>query len=90
MENSNKYVFFMQGFGKLKYGITTNLPLERACHFKSGMQAFSPTLSYHLSFHRGDVDKNEILIFRHTFLTFLLCIGATGGSSSWGSGSPRL
>ena len=73
---------------KIKYEISTDLPLARARRFESDEWDLSPALTYHCSARLGEVDEGELSTLRHTFFDRLLLDRVIVGSSGWGSGEP--
>jgi len=66
---------------KIKYEISTDLPLARARRFESDERDLSPALTYHCSARHGEVDEHELSTLRHTFFDRLLLDRVVVGSS---------
>ena len=51
-----------------EYEIHTDLPSARALRFNSDEWDLSPTVFYHCSARPGELDEDELVTLRHTFL----------------------
>ena len=74
---------------KIKYEISTDLPLAKARRFEFDERDLSPALTYHCSARPGEVDEDELSTLCHTFFDRLLLDCGVVGSSGWGSGEPQ-
>ena len=74
---------------KIKYEISTDLPLAKARRFEFDERDLSPALTYHCSARPGEVDGDELSTLRHTFFDRLLLNRVVIGSLGWGSGEPQ-